>query len=153
MKKYILALSIVLFCAGLALAEESVNQSVNSTRSDAQFSLVNLIDLAGQKEADLKSDINITPVASADNASVNLVLAPPRSILKMHYHKFRDEIAYVIKGQAAFNVSGQEYAIKAGDLMYIPSGTLHGLTVTGNESMRVISTFAPAFDGKDRIYV
>ncbi|MDD1750205.1 MAG: cupin domain-containing protein [Methanothrix sp.] len=161
-------LSLVLLCAGVALAEERGNPSANLTennslnntgkqinlnQTDAQFTPVNLIDLARQKEADLKSDMNITQVASGDNASINLVLAPPGSILKMHYHNSRDEIAYVIKGQAVFNASGQEYALVAGDLMYIPSLMQHGVIVTGNETLQLISTFAPAFDGKDRIYV
>lgn len=168
MKKYILVLSLALLCIGLALAEESGNQLANLTEnnslisagkqtnlnsSDTQFAPINLLDLARQKEAETKSDINITQVASGDNASVNLVLAPPGSILKMHYHKSRDEIAYVIKGQAVFNLSGQEYALVAGDLMYIPSLMRHGVIVTGNETLQLISTFAPPFDGKDRIYV
>ena len=149
MKKYILVLSLVLFCAGMAFADKGVNQSENLTesnvltsagkqielnQSDAQFSLINLIDLAQQKASGLKNEINVTAVAFGDNASINLVLAPPGSILKMHYHKSRDEIAYVIKGHAVFNVSGQEYALKAGDLMYIPSLVQHGVVATGNET-------------------
>ena len=168
MKKCILLLSLALFCAGMALAEESKNQSINLTennvltsaekqnnlnQSDTQFVLINLNDLIRQKEADLKGDMNIIPVASADNASINLILAPPGSVLKMHYHNSRDEIVYIIKGQAVFNASGQEYALSAGDLQYIPSLMQHGVVVIGNETLQAISTFAPAFDGKDRIYV
>lgn len=168
MRKYILVLSLALLCIGLSMAEESGNQLANLTEnnsmiaagkqinhnpSNTQFAPINLLDLARQKEAELKIGINITQVASADNASVNLVLALPGSILKMHYHNSRDEIVYVIKGQAVFNASGQEYALAAGDLMYIPSLVRHGAIVTGNETLQLISTFAPAFDGKDRIYV
>jgi hypothetical protein len=47
--------------------------------------MVNLIDLAQQKNLDTLAGLNITPVASGKNASVNFVMGPPGSILKMHY--------------------------------------------------------------------
>jgi quercetin dioxygenase-like cupin family protein len=114
---------------------------------------VNLIDLAQQNSMGTKDGLNITQVASEKNASVNLVMGPVGSILKMHYHQYSDEITYCIKGQAVMNVSGKELVMIAGDLMYIPALTLHGSEVTGNETLQLISIFTPPFDGKDRIYV
>ena len=166
MKKIFVALfSAVLCTCVLALAEESSNQSANLTertgierqvdlnQSEFQSVQVNLIDLAQQKSLDAKAGLNITQVASGKNASVNLVMGPPGSILKMHYHQYRDEITYCIKGQAVMNVSGKKSVMKAGDLMYIPALVLHGSEVTGNETLQLISIFTPPFDGEDRIYV
>jgi quercetin dioxygenase-like cupin family protein len=147
------------------LAEERSNQSANLTertsiekqvnlnQSEFQLVQVNLIDLAQQKSVDTKDGLNITQVASGKNASVNLVMGPPGSILKMHYHQYSDEITYCIKGQAVMNVSGKELVLKAGDLMYIPALTRHESEVTGNETLQLISIFTPPFNGKDRIYV
>ncbi|MFA6372537.1 MAG: cupin domain-containing protein [Methanothrix sp.] len=166
MKKIFVALSLAILCTCvLVLAEERSNQSANLTErtsiekqvnlNQSEFPLVqvNLIDLAQQKSVDTKDGLNITQVASGKNASVNLVMGPPGSILKMHYHQYRDEITYCIKGQTVMNVSGEELVMKAGDLMYIPALMLHGSEVTGNETLQLISIFTPPFDGKDRIYV
>ena len=166
MKKIFVALFLAVLCTCvLALAEERSNQSaslkertsiekqVNLNESEFQSVQVNLIELAQQKSVDTKDGLNITQVASGKNASINLVMGPPGSILKMHYHQYRDEITYCIKGQAIMNVSGKELVMKAGDLMYIPALMLHGSEVTGNESLQLISIFTPPFDGKDRIYV
>jgi quercetin dioxygenase-like cupin family protein len=166
MKKIFVALFLAVLCTCvLALAEERSNQSanlkertsiekqVNLNQSEFQLVQVNLIDLAQQKSVDTRDGLNITQVASGKNASINLVMGPPGSILKMHYHQYRDEITYCIKGQAIMNVSGKELVMKAGDLMYIPALMLHGSEVTGNESLQLISIFTPPFDGKDRIYV
>ncbi|MCK9441929.1 MAG: cupin domain-containing protein [Methanothrix sp.] len=166
MKKIFVALSLAILCTCvLVLAEERSNQSANLTErtsiekqvnlNQSEFPLVqvNLIDLAQQKSVDTKDGLNITQVASGKNASVNLVMGPPGSILKMHYHQYRDEITYCIKGQAVMNVSGEELVMKAGDLMYIPALMLHGSEVTGNETLQLISIITPPFDGKDRIYV
>lgn len=71
----------------------------------------------------------------------------------MHYHKYRDEIVYVSACQAIFTISGENYTAKAGDLMYLPALTLHRVVAVGNENLQMVSTFAPPFDGKDRIYV
>jgi oxalate decarboxylase/phosphoglucose isomerase-like protein (cupin superfamily) len=148
MKKIFVALSLAILCTCvLVLAEERSNQS------EFQLAQVNLIDLAQQNNVDMKGGLNITQVASGKNASVNLVMGPPGSILKMHYHRYHDEITYCIKGQAVMNVSGKELVMKAGDLMYVPALMLHGSEVTGNETLQLISIFAPPFDGKDRIYV
>ena len=148
MKKIFVALFLAILCTCvLVLAEERSNQSANLTER------VNLIDLAQQESTDTKAGLNITQVASGKNASVNLVMGPPGSILKMHYHRYHDEITYCIEGQAAMNVSGQELMVKVGDLMYIPALMLHGSEVTGNETLQLISIFTPPFDGKDRIYV
>jgi len=142
MKKIFVAMSLAILCTWvLVLAEELGNQSDQ----------VNLIDLAQQKSVDTKDGLNITQVASDKNARINLVMAPPGSILKMHYHQYSDEITYCIKGQAIINVSGKELVMKAGDLMYILALMLHGSEVTGNETLQLISIFAPPFDGKDRM--
>jgi len=139
MKKIFVAMSLAILCTWvLVLAEELGNQSDQ----------VNLIDLAQQKSVDTKDGLNITQVASDKNARINLVMAPPGSILKMHYHQYSDEITYCIKGQAIINVSGKELVMKAGDLMYILALMLHGSEVTGNETLQLISIFAPPFDGK-----
>lgn len=148
MKKIFAALSLAILCTCfLVVAEERSNQS------EFEFAQVNLIDLAEQKSVDTNAGLNITQVASGKNASVNLVMGQPGSILKMHYHQNRDEITYCLKGQAVMNVSGKELVMKVGDLMYIPALMIHGSEVTGNETLQLISIFAPPFDGKDRIYV
>ncbi|MFZ3148948.1 MAG: cupin domain-containing protein [Methanothrix sp.] len=150
MKKIFVALSLAVLCTCvLVLAEERSNQSADLT----EIVPVNLIDLAQQNSMGTKDGLNITQVASEKNASVNLVMGPVGSILKMHYHQYSDEITYCIKGQAVMNVSGKELVMIAGDLMYIPALTLHGSEVTGNETLQLISIFTPPFDGKDRIYV
>ncbi len=160
-------LALVLFYAS-ALALEEVNNNLSVGVSDSNirsnetkqlnetavpFTSVNLTKLAEDKPIDPKKGFNVTQVASGKNASVYLVQAAPGSILKMHYHNYRDEIVYVTAGQATFTVSGENYTEKAGDLMYIPAMTLHRVVADGNENLQMVSTFTPPFDGKDRIYV
>lgn len=172
MKKYILELALVLLFAsaiGLTAAidltgantnqSKDVSASIQSDKTDllnestVPFTLINLLSLVKDKPIDPNKGFNVTQVATGNNASTNLVQAPPGSVMKLHYHNFRDEIAYVIAGQAIFTLSGENYTAKAGDLIYIPSMTLHRVAVIGNETFLAVSSFTPPFDGKDRIFV
>ncbi len=58
MKKIFVIMSLAILCTCFqALAEEQSNQSENSTE------MVNLIDLAQQKDLEMLAGLNITPVA------------------------------------------------------------------------------------------
>ncbi len=166
MRKYVLALALVLFCTSAinltganTSQSEDVSASIQSDETEqlnesaVPFTLINLLSLVKDKPIDPNKGFNVTQVAVGNNASTNLVQAPPGSVMKLHYHNFRDEIAYVIAGQAIFTLSGENYTAKAGDLIYIPSMTLHRVAVTGNDTFLAVSTFTPPFDGKDRIFV
>jgi quercetin dioxygenase-like cupin family protein len=165
MKKILLSLFAALFCSS-AMALSGTNDSTPTTvqmsnitstgqvnESTYIFTLVNLTKFGENHPIDPKTGFNISLVALGKNASIHLVQADPGSILKMHYHKYRDEIAYIIKGEAILTVSDKNYTSKAGDLMYIPAMTLHRIVIVGNETVQTVSAFAPPFDGKDRIYV
>lgn len=121
--------------------------------SSTLFTLMNLTKLGEDNPIDLMKGINITQVVSGRNASANLIQASPGAVIGMHYHKYRDEITYMIKGQVILTVSGKNYTSKAGDLMYIPAMTPHRIVIVGNETVQAVSTFTPPFDGKDKVYV
>lgn len=166
MRRYVLVLALVFFCAsaiGLTGANTDQSKDVSASiqsnetgqlnESAVPFTLINLLSLVKDKPIDPNKGFNVTQVAMGNNASTNLVQAPPGSVMKLHYHNCRDEIAYVIAGQATFILSGENYTAKAGDLIYIPSMTLHRVAVIGNETFLAVSSFTPPFDGKDRIFV
>ncbi len=158
-------LVLALFCAS-ASALSGTNNSTSTAssmskmtladqinESNTPFTLVNLTKLSEDNPIDLMKGINISQVVSGRNASANLIQASPGAVIRNHYHEYRDEITYVIKGQVILTVSGKNYTSKAGDLMYIPAMTLHRIAMVGNETVLAVSTFTPPFDGKDRIYV
>ncbi len=62
-------------------------------------------------------------------------------------------MAHIVKGEAIFTIEDKNYAVRAGDLMYLPPMTLRRVVITGNETCMAISIFAPLFDGKDKIYI
>ena len=47
---------------------------------------------------------------------------------KLHYHKIATELYYVLNGEGAVSLDGEEHAVRAGSIVHIPPGVIHGAT-------------------------
>lgn len=45
---------------------------------------------------------------------------------RLHYHKRSTELYYVISGEGSVLLDGAEHPVKAGSLVHIPPGVIHG---------------------------
>jgi len=90
-----------------------------------EFTLVNLSQFAKENPLDPKIGALTKNMALGENASINLTQIDPGHHFGAHYHTARDEIDLIIKGEANMTIDGQGHLIKAGDLIYIPPGTVH----------------------------
>jgi len=88
--------------------------------------------------------------AQGEKLTVNVVT--PISPILAHYHAEHEEVVYVVKGSGTMELAGEKKGVKEGDIIYIPRKTVHSFTPKGKDG-QVLSIFAPAFDGKDRIFV
>ena len=88
--------------------------------------------------------------AQGKNLTVNVVT--PTTPLKPHLHARHEEVIYLIQGKGKMRLGDKTWELKAGDIVYIPLKTLHAFTPEGGDC-RALSLFAPAFDGKDRVFV
>ncbi|MBA3231935.1 MAG: cupin domain-containing protein [Acidobacteria bacterium] len=62
--------------------------------------------------------------------------------LAQHAHDEADEFLYVIAGEGAARLDGREERLRAGVLLFIPSGVPHTLTQTGRNPLILLSTMA-----------
>ena len=61
-----------------------------------------------------------------------------------HNHPDAEEILYVISGEARQMVGdGEEFPIRAGDAVHIPTGVYHSTYNTGWQQLRLIVTYTP----------
>lgn len=63
--------------------------------------------------------------------------APP------HFHHEEDEAFYVLAGQYEFLVGGKHFVATAGAFAFVPRGTVHAFTNTGQEVARMLITVTP----------
>jgi len=60
-----------------------------------------------------------------------------------HIHHREDECFYVVEGEIEFLVGDEVVAARAGSLVYVPRGTVHALTNTGQAPTRVLGVITP----------
>ncbi|MHB8119987.1 MAG: cupin domain-containing protein [Methanothrix sp.] len=137
-----------------SIASANGSELANSSiPSGDQFTMVNIFQIAEENPIDPKLGYMKQEVISGKNASVNMTLYMPGSHFGAHYHSATDEIDYVVKGQANLTMNGEDYPVKAGDLIYIPPFNVHDYRAVGNETFQIMAFFMPPSAGNDRIYV
>jgi quercetin dioxygenase-like cupin family protein len=68
-------------------------------------------------------------------------LLVPGSQVPYHYHNNRESIIVVISGKAIEVVDGKEIPIKAGDVLFIPSGEKHSMINRSDQDFRYLEFF------------
>lgn len=72
--------------------------------------------------------------------------------VRMHKHAYHTENIYVSEGEGTFYLGDDKISIKKGDLIVVPKNTWHGVDVTSETAMKVVSVQSPEFKGVDRIF-
>lgn len=62
----------------------------------------------------------------------------------LHMHKTIHECVYVLEGEVEFVDESRTYPGKAGSVVTIPPGAVHGLRVVGTKPARVLTVCTPA---------
>jgi quercetin dioxygenase-like cupin family protein len=70
-----------------------------------------------------------------------------------HYHNKRESIIIVISGEATEVIEGKEFPIKAGDVLFIPSGEKHTTINRSQKDFRYLEYFTSPPVGSDFIEV
>ncbi len=161
MRKIVLLMILALCCTSALswAASDTWNQSAPGTPAASvenfgtEFTLVNIDQFEKDNPVDPMIGILTRNAALGKNASINVTQIEPGKSFGAHYHRYRDEIDYIVLGQANMTIAGKTRLVKAGDLIYIPPMTVHDFAGVGDENMALICIFTPPYDGKDRIYV
>ena len=151
-----LLVSTLVLCCALTCAvssEDGAENDLSVNETNLAFTLVNLNELAEENPLGNGSQSSVIPVASEENASINFVQMVPGARIPLHYHESHDELVYIIEGEGMMEINGEEHILQPFDMLYIPLGAIHSLTAINDKNLKVISIFAPAFDGVDRVYV
>jgi mannose-6-phosphate isomerase-like protein (cupin superfamily) len=104
--------------------------------------------------ADISLPDSLKPVFASktggDSLATGFVIVIRKEV-KLHKHVHHSEHVYIISGSAQMRIGDKTQTVAAGDLVFIPKGTAHGVKVTSSEPLKVVSVQSPAFDGTDRV--
>jgi quercetin dioxygenase-like cupin family protein len=72
-----------------------------------------------------------------------VVTFPPGSDPDQHHHENEEEIIYVVSGHGESRVGDAVYALAPGVALFTEPGIPHGIKVTGDEPLVLVSVFSP----------
>jgi len=78
------------------------------------------------------------------NLLVVQVDMPPGTAHTFHRHPWREEVLWVIEGQAEQWVDRQKMMLGPGDSAFIPPDTVHGIYNDSKEAVRFLAILSPA---------
>lgn len=61
-----------------------------------------------------------------------------------HIHGLYDELIYILEGELTIYTHKNVVVLHPGEFYFIPMGTPHALSITGNSLTRTLTTFSPA---------
>lgn len=87
-----------------------------------------------------------------DSLASSFVIVIKKEV-KLHKHLQHSEHVVVLEGSGQMTLGSRSFAIKKGDVVFIPKNTLHGVISMGEQPLKVLSVQAPKFDGNDRVFI
>lgn len=72
------------------------------------------------------------------------VSVPPLGGPPPHIHHREDESLFVIEGEITFQLAAERFHASAGDLVYVPRGTVHSFQNTGQNRAKMLVLSTPA---------
>lgn len=96
---------------------------------------------------------NITNQLMYSDSSVSTFLIWIKSSVPLHKHAWHTEQVIVLEGSGEMRVGEKIFPVQKGDVIFIPENTPHGVLVTSEIPLKVMSIQAPEFKGDDRILI
>ena len=85
-----------------------------------------------------------TRTCGAEHLTTSLVDVDPGGAQRVHSHA-PEQIYFILEGRGRMTVGTVSRHVQAGDCVFIPSRTRHGLENTSSDRLRYFSAAAPAF--------
>lgn len=83
--------------------------------------------------------------AGARNVDVHInVLRPGGPDGSYHLHERAENVYWILAGRGRLVVEGEEHELKQDDVVFMPPGTRHSLSIVGDEELRLLEIYAPA---------
>lgn len=80
---------------------------------------------------------------TGDHTQVVIMSIPPGGEIGAEAHPDNDQILYLVDGEGKVVLNGEESEYTKGDLVLVKAGTKHNFINTGDEDLKIITTYSP----------
>lgn len=89
------------------------------------------------------AELQLTGAQTGGRVSILIITDPPFSAAPLHVHHDDDETFLILEGSATFEVGGEVFEARPGDVVFGPRGVPHRFT-TGPDGLKVVFVMTPA---------
>jgi len=112
------------------------------------------VDLAGEDRRDATADrqfaLGVRAETGCPSVTQFIGYVPPGRAPD-HFHRY-DEVIYILDGEGALHVGGEEAPLGPGACVHLPARLVHCLENTGDEEMRLLGVFRPSGSPAEAYY-
>lgn len=99
----------------------------------------------GHIEKETKGNKNFRKVLyTGKHSQLVLMSLKPKEEIGMEVHEDNDQFFRFEKGKGKVVIDGNEYDVKDGDAIVVPSGAEHNVINTGKEELKLYTIYSPA---------
>lgn len=91
-----------------------------------------------------RSPSRVLKLISTDKVSIGQVSHQGPSFHEHHSHQDFEQITIVIEGRMTFSCGDEERVLGPGDIVYVPAGTPHGVSVRKGDHAVTLEIFSPS---------
>lgn len=95
------------------------------------------------KELSQENDNFRKVVYTGEMSQVVLMSLQPGEDIGMETHQMTDQILFFVDGKGEAKVGDKVESFKKGDVIYVPAGTAHNFTNTGDEALKLYTVYSP----------
>jgi len=85
----------------------------------------------------------VYPEMGAKHITLNYAIHAPGAEFTPHVHEHSEDVVVVLEGEGKIRSGDKLLSFKAGDVLYVPPGVLHGTINTGDRPLVMFSCQAP----------
>jgi mannose-6-phosphate isomerase-like protein (cupin superfamily) len=97
------------------------------------------------------ASLRVVEIGRGESVSHHLVQV--RDAERAHVHRAHDLTVTLVRGRGEQAVGTQRVAVAAGDVVFVPRGTVHFFRNIGSDPAVALVTFSPPYDGTDHVPV
>jgi mannose-6-phosphate isomerase-like protein (cupin superfamily) len=83
-------------------------------------------------------------LATGPHLQVVIMSIPAEGEVGSETHPDNDQVLYLVSGNGKAYLDDVEQPFEPGDMVLVPAGTKHNFVTTGDEAMKIITTYGPA---------
>ena len=136
MTRLVATTSVALLLTGTSDVQETVHRTEGSVPKGVR------VFNAGSVKEPQRGTAELVDVHESDHMVTRVMRLAPGAAIKEHYHPFFDETFFVHAGSLKLRLDDKEHALRTGDTVIMPAGTIITGTNTGGEEAVVVIVWA-----------